>query len=162
MSDRRRVVFVALEGAGIRPDARAWLETADVVEKVIEPRDLDAAALAPGDVVWIDAEHPVFTATQPLHALLADATGPGVLLTGGAAALPHAVGLEPVAPNGVIARDWHYDEDELFFGSLTTPRLRGHASFRGHPLFDGLGAATFTWCPADGERYRATTYLAPD
>jgi hypothetical protein len=100
----------------------------------------------------------------PGLAELADAAGPGWLLTNGAVTLPHRLGIEPHAPDVHIDRTWHDAEDELFlFDTFSeAPRLRGHAAFRRHCLFRGLGSGAYTWWPEEGEPYRSVMYERPD
>jgi glycogen debranching enzyme len=58
---------------------------------------------------------------------------------------------------------WRAAEDELFlFDDFSeTPRVRGHASFREHPVFEGLYGGVYTWWPAEGERFCTISYEAP-
>ncbi len=129
----------------IHPDAvstamRAWLE-----------REQPAH-----DVVWIDAGAPLDRVPDDLPRDVP------LLLTRGATTLPTLLGIEPIGPL-VEDRPWRDDEDELHFHDFTeTPRLRGHAAYRGHPLLDGLHGGAFTWWPTEGERRFSLTWRAPD
>lgn len=135
----------------------AWLDATPGLEP--EPVRLEAVADAvearAAAVVWIHGVR-----SLPLEAL-GDAAPDlllrgRLLLTGAAAILPSAAGVDPAAPNDVGRSAWpdHPDDDGL-------PPLRGHATFHGHPLFDGLGATALTWAPAPGERYTALAYVRP-
>lgn len=131
----------------------AWLRGAPGF--AARPVELRTATITAADVLWIHGVRPV-----PLEALGPDAPQAllrgGVLLTGGAATLPSAGGVDPSAPNDVGRDPWPAlpDDDGL-------PPLRGHASFRAHPLFDGLGATALTCAPAAGQEHVRVGYVLP-
>jgi hypothetical protein len=160
-----RVLYVPLDDAPAQHAVWQWLAAARDVDAV----QLDADRLEHGvsslrpDVIWIDS----LTPSSTLEAIASRGfTTPGqhgFLLTGGAVVLPARLGLEPSAPNDIIDREWRDVEDDLFFFAdfAEPPRLRGHAAFRRHRLFDGLGSGAVTWRPRDGEPFRATMYRLP-
>lgn len=140
------------------PEPWHRLRPANGIElRVVEPTGLAAAlATLQPDVLWVHATSPAEAAAWP-------APSSPVLLTGAAVLLPARAGFESVAPNDHVDRPWRDAEDELFLHRdfAETPRIRGHAAFRRHRLFDGLGSAVYTWWPDDGEPYRAWTYRRP-
>ncbi|HEX7120650.1 MAG TPA: GH116 family glycosyl hydrolase [Longimicrobiales bacterium] len=158
-----RVLYVADDGGAEERAAWAWLAGAAGIDAVRAAPDAVPSAVADArpDVVWLHAAAPLDTPPAGFDALLA--AGIGMVLSGGAAALPAIVGLETTPPNDVVRRRWRDEDDELYlFKSFSTfPHIRGHAAFRGHPLFAGLGGATYTWWPARDEPYTAVTYRAP-
>ncbi|HUG39804.1 MAG TPA: hypothetical protein VMM12_04930 [Longimicrobiales bacterium] len=149
-----RVAFATdVPGHAEAEGIRRWLAEAPRIEAIGLPlRDAPGAV---ADVVWVHGVGlvPAETLGRGGPDLLLRG---GVLLTGGAAGLPAAVGLEPSPPNeaGRVAWPSTPDDDAL-------PPLRGHASFRGHPLFAGLGAAATTWAPAAGEEHTRVAYVRP-
>lgn len=156
-----RVAFIPLGGSAV-PEALRELAADDA----FDTRRLDA----PGqdddewrpDVVWVHADAPVPVDSAEVAPF--DIGGPAVLLTGGAVVLPSLRGLETGTPAGGEERTWSDAGDELFLhvGFAEAPRFRGHAAFRRHRLFDGLGAGVYTWWPREGEAFRAWTWLRPD
>ncbi|MBW3551921.1 MAG: hypothetical protein KY466_00350 [Gemmatimonadetes bacterium] len=131
----------------------AWLGAAPGVKA--RAVALDEALAAEADVVWIHGVRPV--RLEALGKAAPDALlGGGVLLTGGAATLPAAAGVDSAAPNEVGRSPWPEgpDDDGL-------PPLRGHAAFRSHPLFDRLGPTAITSEPAAGEEHTRVAYVLP-
>ncbi len=130
-----------------------WLGRAPGIEP--EQVSLFEAAARGADVVWIHGVQPI-----PLEAL--GRRGPAllqrgrVLLTGGAAGLPAAAGVDEVAPNDIGRAPWPGTADDEGL-----PPIRGHASLRGHPLFDGLGHAPLTCAPRPGEEHTLVTHVFP-
>jgi hypothetical protein len=115
--------------------------------------DLADALLGYGSTVWFH-----WTETPQLNAdarLAIDAhvrAGGGLLATLAAAGLAAQLGWEAAAPDEMVAGPWAEDEgDELARSFSQIHRIRGLQSFRGHPLFEGLGSGTYTWAPVDGE-----------
>jgi glycogen debranching enzyme len=160
-----RVLYIPLDMSAAERAAWAWL-TAQADIASVRANAGDAARMARltrADVVWIDATFPVSIAPPGIGELAAS-DGAGWLLTNGAVTLPHRLGIERHAPDVYIDRAWRDEEDELFFFDTfaETPRLRGHAAFRHHSLFTGLGSGAYTWWPAAGESYRAVMYDRPD
>jgi glycogen debranching enzyme len=109
------------------------------------------------DVVWLHSSAPPDPSSALLAALRSHRPAGGWLFTGGAAALAAPLGLGP--PADTHQDVWHDQQDELFFhGTFTeSPRLRGHAGFRDHPLFHGLHNGAYTWNPRAGEHYVTVT-----
>lgn len=115
------------------------------------------------DVVWVHAAAPIIEPDPAFEALTEPLECGSAVLTGGAAALPFTLGIEPEPPNDAGRFIWRDEEDDLYlFDSFAEfPRIRGHAAFRAHPLFDGLGSGVYTWAPRGGEAHTAVTYRAP-
>ena len=111
-------------------------------------------------VLWLDATSS--PDAPPWIRSFIERSGPGLLLTGGAAVIPASFGLEPYPPTATDL-PWLDRDDELFLHTdfADAPRLRGHAAFRRHQLFDGLGSGVFTWRPHDGEPCHTWTYRRP-
>jgi len=151
-----RVAFVPLDGTAV-PDAVRDLASDDAFD--VRHGGFPADDGVP-DIVWLHADGPVDSVPGPGPFA---ARGPAVLLTGGAVLLPSRLGLEEGEPAGGEVRTWRDAEDELFLhaGFSEAPRFRGHAAFRRHRLFDGLGSGAYTWWPREGEPYRAWTWLRP-
>ncbi len=141
----------------------SWLAGVSGTDAAVARLDAVVSKAAPGAVVWIHGVEPM--AAEALGGGAVELLRRGrALLTGGAAALPAAVGLEPVTPGDSARLEWHDADDDLYlFPSFSSfPRIRGHGSFRGHPLFEGLGAGAFTWSAAEGEAFTRVAYLRPD
>ena len=113
------------------------------------------------DVVWVDAPSLDLPAGIP-HALTAHARA-GLLLTRGACRLVAPLGLGP-EPAEQTDTAWHDADDDLhLFRSFTEfPHIRGHCAMRRHPLFDGLGNASYTWWPAEDEPFVRLTWRWPE
>jgi glycogen debranching enzyme len=154
-----RVAFIPLGGTRI-PTAVPDLMAAGFRVRPVSAADLDEAREVP-DVVWLHADDTADA--EPAVRRLLRSGSPPVLLTGGAVTIPSLLGLEPGSPAGGGERVWRDADDELFLHTdfADAPRFRGHAAFRRHRLFDGLGVGAFTWWPREGERYRAWTWVRP-
>ncbi len=163
-----RVLFVPLDDGVLTRAAWDWLERQADMAVVRAPADEvpRLLRLVRPDVLWIDAATP----PDASPGAWAESSGngsataaPGLLLTRGAAALPAQLGLEPELQTDFVDRPWRDTEDELFFFDdfSESPRLRGHAAFRRHRLFSGLGSGAYTWRPTDGERDCRTTPVQP-
>ncbi|MGD8278672.1 MAG: hypothetical protein PVH00_11625, partial [Gemmatimonadota bacterium] len=149
-----RAAFWSLDGGAAPLGAGAW--------EAVQVRALGTdVGIADADVVWIDASGP---AGADVDARAAFGSGKPVLLTRGAVVLPTRVGYETATPVDSGERVWRDADDALFLhtGFADAPRFRGHAAFRRHRLFDGLGSGVYTWWPSEGEAYRAWTWLRPD
>jgi glycogen debranching enzyme len=171
-----RVLLAPSDPADSEAEAAwAWLASLpDVESKQARPTMLaDALGGFSPHVVWLHGPAPVLDsgAFAPLFPGGPDARerddgapGPGLLLTGGAATLPHRMGMEPVAPAEEHRLTWRHRDDELYlFTSFSSfHHIRGHCSFRGHPLFAGLGHGAFTWRPCEGEDFVRVSYVHPD
>ncbi|MCI0436258.1 MAG: hypothetical protein L0271_21835 [Gemmatimonadetes bacterium] len=165
-----RVLFVPLDDSGLTRAAWSWLIAQPDIASVSTPPDGIARnrALVRPDVIWIDGAAPGASIPSSLESLAAarptaTARDPGLLLTRGATTLPTMLGIESVMPSAQVDRRWRNADDELFFFDdfAETPRLRGHAAFRRHRLFRGLGGGAYTWRPVEGERDCRTTWLQP-
>lgn len=146
-----RVHFIDL-AAGAGEGAAAWKWLAAQPAFAAARVAVEAVGAAECDVLWLHADTPVAPGEPALAVLRGLRPAGGMLLTGTAAALAPALGRGP-APD-LRTRTWHDAEDDLFFHDTftETPRLRGHAGFRAHPLFDGLHNGVYTWRPVEGER----------
>ncbi len=156
-----RVLLLADRPGAETAGIRRWLEACPVA---LDARSLSDAGPTGGcDVLWVHAEEPVIEPDTAFQEIIEPLECGAVLLTGGAAALPFTLGIEPEPPNDAFRSTWHDAEDELFlFDSFAEfPRIRGHAAFRSHPLFQDLGSGTFTWAPREGETHGGVTYRAP-
>lgn len=145
-----RVLLVALDPDSAEENAAwAWLAAQSGMDaERVAAAVTDAAG---ADVVWVHAA--AVPAEERARHLLSLRPRGGFLLTGGAAALA-----SPRAE--VSAGEWRDATDDLFFHDTFTesPRLRGHAGFRAHPLFDGLHDGAFTWWPHESEPYTRVTH----
>ncbi len=148
-----RVFFVGGVEAQEEAAAFEWLAQAHEVVLVSSVRD--------ADVVWFHSSVPIDTLPREVTTAF-DTSQCGLVLSHGAAAAPVLLGLEPVAP-AITCDQWRDGTDDLFlFDDFTeSPRVRGHAGFRDHPIFDGLHSGAYTWHPQDGEAWVAARYFAP-
>jgi hypothetical protein len=138
--------------------ARDWLAHRQDLDLVHLDGSAEGAAVEV-DVVWLHCSAEPDARQPALRRVVERLDAGGVLLSLAAAMLPARIGAETVAPrlrHGI----WHDVEDELFpcDGASAFPRMRGHAAFRRHPVFQGLGSATFTWRPRDSEAFTTVTY----
>jgi hypothetical protein len=155
-----RIIFVPLDTASRDSAAWQWLETTGLDKRQLHTGSLANEHVSSDTVLWLDAQvqpEPDPTLARALHA------ASGALLTGQAVALPALLGLEDAPPNESVNRIWQDDQDELFLFKdfAETPRIRGHAAFRRHSLFEGLGSGVYTWWPHNGDSYRRLTYRLP-
>lgn len=79
--------------------------------------------------------------------------GGGLLLSLLAAQFVTELGFEATPPNVIVKGSW---EERCW--APGTQDIRGIASVRGHPLFDGLGNGVYTWSPAPGDPFAAAWY----
>lgn len=164
MSERLRVLLLADEPDGEEASAiQGWLEEVGLLAAARPLADPGRPGSDLCDVVWVHATTPFIEPDPAFDALQEPLECGGAVLTGGAAALPFTLGIEPEPPNDVGRTVWRDEEDELFlFDSFAAfPRLRGHAAFRSHPLLQGLGSGVYTWSPRDGEAHTSVAYRAP-
>ena len=155
-----RVAFAGPPGA--EADAAwAWLS----VHQEFQARRVETAGLGAAtdcDVLWLHADR----APEPVEpAVLAAAVTGGrrLVLTLRATALVLPMGVERTRPNDVVdAAEWRHTEDpfwtEGFRAMSAYPHVRGLATYGPHPLADGLPGGTYTWAPADGERFSRCCY----
>lgn len=161
MSEPLQVTLVCPPGSDDASAIARWLETLPGIRSRMVAID-DLEGTPDCDVVWVHAAS-VIEPQPELAALTEPFERGGVLLTGAAAALPFTLGIESEPPNDAQHGTWNDEADELFlFRSFAEyPHIRGHAAFRSHPLFEGLGGAAYTWWPRDRELFTTVTYRAP-
>ncbi len=152
------VLFVQADAAADEEAAAAlaWLATASGINsQVIECSQLEEAlALHPATIWFHWSNPPDLDAAQRLALDSHIKAGGGLLLTLAAVTLPAQLDWEDVAPNETTQASWSDEPEDLAFGSFSVlTRVRGLQSFRGHPLFEGLGSGAYTWDPELGERY---------
>ncbi len=164
MTDLARVYFVQPDDAVTEENAAAWEWLR--AEPGFDARTTTLADLAGAlperpATVWLHWELAPQLPAPARHALDAHVRGGGGLLaTLAAAALPAGLGWEEVPPNEASIGAWSDEPDDLAFAQsfAVLPRVRGLQSFRGHPLFDGLGSGGYTWDPEEGERFVRCAY----
>lgn len=83
-------------------------------------------------------------------------SGKGLILSLLAAQYVVDIGVESVRPDVVRLGGW--EEDSWI---KDYPDIRGFGSNQGHPVFDGLQGAVFTWNPARGSDFAGSFYSAP-
>jgi hypothetical protein len=135
--------------------ARAWLESLSGADaRAIPLTELSEEVLGRGTAVWFHWTEPPVLPDRARHALDAHVrAGGGLLATLAAAVLPVQLGWEKVAPDEATDAPWSEEpDDELARSFSDASRIRGLQSFRGHPLFAGLGSGCYTWAPQSGER----------
>ncbi len=162
MSEAPLRVTLVCQDAEETPIIARWLQSAPGIDPCIVSLDDLASTPTDCDVVWVHAAS-VIEPQPELASLMEPLERGGMLLTGGAATLPFTLGIESEPPNDAQRGTWTDEADELFlFRSFSQyPHIRGHAAFRSHPLFEGLGGAAYTWWPRDGEPFTTVTYRAP-
>jgi glycogen debranching enzyme len=162
--DRVSLLFVQSASVASQEEAAAsaWLgELPDIdVQRVAIDALADALVGAGKTTVWFhNTRAPVVQGA--LRSVL-DAHvrgGGGLLATLAAATLPVQLGWEAVEPDEATVATWSEEPEDEPARSFTAPSfVRGLQSFRGHPLFDGLGTGTYTWAPHSGEPYWRYAY----
>lgn len=83
-------------------------------------------------------------------------SGGSLLLTLLAAQYVVDLGIEIVRPNVITKGAW---KEQCW--AKDYPDIRGLASFQGHPVFDGLHGAAYTWSAAAGADYSCAIYENP-
>ncbi|NIN71030.1 MAG: hypothetical protein GTO46_03650 [Gemmatimonadetes bacterium] len=159
----RTILFVLPNGEPAEEiaAARAWLESLPEAEvQVIPLAELSEAFLGHGTTVWCHWTETPALPEAARHTLDAHVrAGGGLVATLAAAALPVQLGWEKVTPDVATDALWTEEpEDELADDFSAAPRIRGLQSFRGHPLFEGLGSGCYTWAPQEGERLVRCAY----
>ncbi len=159
MTDRARVYFVQPDDGVTEENAAAWEWLGAVTEfqaYKITHNDLAVAPPRRPSIVWLHWDRSPDLPEAARRVLDTHVrAGGGLLATLAATALPARLGWEDVPPNETSDGVWSDEPDDLAFaGSFAVlPRVRGLQSFRGHPLFDGLGGGVYTWDPEEGERF---------
>jgi len=157
-SELREVFFVQPEGpVSLETGAAAsWLRSCpDVRVAAVPVGDLpDALAGVPVATVWFHWSEPPALSEAVRHALEVHVrAGGGLLATLAAAMLPVQLGWEDVAPDEAADAAWTDEPEDELAREFSQPQIkRGLQSFRGHPLFEGLGSGCYSWAPIDGER----------
>lgn len=164
-TDGARAPLLFAQRAGLASEeeaaAFAWLSSLPEIEARRVPFEgLGAALEDKGATVWFHTtEEPVLS--DPLRSAL-DAHvrgGGGLLATLAAATLPVQLGWEEIGPDEESAAIWSEEPDDEATRGFSSPSIvRGLQSFRGHPLFDGLGSGTYTWAPSRGESFWRYAY----
>jgi glycogen debranching enzyme len=158
-----RILFVQPDDAAPEENAAAlaWLRGLHGIE--VHPLSIASLAetsLRPGTTVWFHwTEPPVLSAVARATLDAHVKAGGGLLATLAATVLPVQLGWEEVPPAAATHASWSQEPgDELALAFSVPPIIRGLHSFRGHPLFDGLGTGAFTWAPREGERFVRYAY----
>jgi hypothetical protein len=159
MPQTRDVIFVEPEGFASAEAERAlaWLRAQPGWEvRAVAPGALaETLAVAGRCSVWFHWSEPPQLDGAARRALDEHVRrGGGLLATLAAATLPAELGWEDEPPDEATRGAWSSEaEDALGDDFAERPRMRGLQSFRGHPLFDGLGGGAYTWSPEDGEPF---------
>jgi len=161
-----RIGFLITESRPLSSEEQAawkWLASAKSLRaKQVCFSQLSSSALDKFDVLWWHDDASL--------QLPADSTGADVRKTllryvqkGGsllcsllAAQYVHTLGLEATPPNIVRKDAW---DQECWIENY--PDIRGFGSNQGHPIFDGLAGAVFTWNPTKGMPFSGAFYANP-
>ena len=154
----------------VRPDATAsgesdaalaWLhDLPDVETREVGVADLPGSLPGYRSTLWFHWTEPPDIEDAVRLAIDAHVRGGGGLLaTLAAVTLPARLGWETVPPNEITLSSWGEEpENDLSLAFSQRRRMRGLQSFRGHPLFDGLGSGAYTWAPVEGEAFVRYAY----
>ncbi|NIR42750.1 MAG: hypothetical protein GWN99_02645 [Gemmatimonadetes bacterium] len=158
MRESLKILFVLPDAGASRETsaARVWLEEQTSFDvRCVPLSDLPQALEGPEAVVWFHWVEPPRLRDSIRLALDAHVrAGGGALATLAAAGLPVALGWEEIGPNDKHEGPWSPDAaDEAAESFSQVHRIRGLQSFRGHPLFEGLGSGVYLWSPKAGERF---------
>ncbi len=141
--------------------AFAWLsELPDLDAREIALADLPGSLPSHPSTLWLHWADPPDLEDSALLAIDAHVRGGGGLFaTLAAVTLPVLLGWETVSPNETTMSNWSEgSEDTLASDFSQQRRMRGLQSFRGHPLFEGLGGGAYTWAPRQGEPFVRYAY----
>jgi len=153
----------------LRPDTPASAESGAAFAWLcalpdVEARELGVADL-PGSLtdhrftLWLHWTEPPGLGDAELRVIDAHVRrGGGLLATLAAVMLPTQLGWETVQPDEVTVSSWGESEGDSPSGFSQRRPMRGLQSFRGHPLFNGLGSGAYTWAPSLGERFVRYAY----
>lgn len=162
--DRARLLIVQSVPVASQEEAAAfaWISDLPDVDARRVPIDglADELADAGGTTVWFhNTRAPALPADLRSQIDAHVRSGGGLLATLAAAALPVQLGWEEVGPDEETVATWSEEPEDEPARSFSSPSIvRGLQSFRGHPLFDGLGSGTYTWAPAPGESFWRYAY----
>jgi hypothetical protein len=135
-------------------DAQSWSDVRPVALS-----DLAGPLHGKRTTVWLHGTQPELDEETRLALDAHVRAGGGLLATLAASMVPFQLGWEESAPDEVTSGDWSDDAgDELAQGFSEVHRIRGLQSFRGHPLFDGLGSGAYTWTPQPNEPFERYAY----
>lgn len=161
---QRSILFVVPTAPDPENDAALrWLSgVPDVDVRPVQAGEIDTVLPRSQATVWYHwADHPEPTPAERDALDVHVRRGGGALLTLMAAGLPVRLGWEPVAPNEETRGRWTDEAGDLALAESFSvlPRVRGLQSFRGHPLFDGLGGGgAYTWAPRPEEPFTRCCY----
>ncbi len=160
---RTPVLFVQSDlGASAEEAAAfAWLRNLpDIEARPVSLGRLSDALIGYSSAVWFHWTQPPVLSDAARLALDAHVrAGGGLLATLAAVTLPVQLGWEGVGPDDCRDTVWSEEPDDEPARSFSSPPIvRGLQSFRGHPLFDGLGSGTYTWAPCQGEPFVRYAY----
>lgn len=162
--DRAPLLFVQSAPVASQEEAAAftWLRDLPDVEarRVAIDALADALVGAGTTTVWFHSTEPPVLPDPVRSQVDAHVRGGGGLLaTLAAATLPVQLGWEEVGPDEATVATWSEEPEDEPARSFSAPSIvRGLQSFRGHPLFDGLGTGTYTWAPHPGESFWRYAY----
>ena len=153
----------------LRPDAHpsaesdaalAWLRgLPDVEAHEVGVADLLGSLPDHRSTLWFHWTEPPEIGDAERRAIDAHVRGgAGLLATLAAVMLPAQLGWERVPPDEITVSSWEESEDDLSSDFSQQRPMRGLQSFRGHPLFNGLGSGAYTWTPSEGERFVRYAY----
>jgi glycogen debranching enzyme len=139
----RRAVYIQCNQtmSGEDSAATSWLRNEGGWDVHVVPLNQLSRTALHADLVWVHApDSASWTGIRAPSTQFAGLksyyqSGGKLLLTGFAALLPPAIGIESVAPEVRpldLVQDWLWDQ-------------KGIQGFRGHPVFDGLFGGVFTW-----------------
>lgn len=158
MPERLNVLFVVPDAGASRETsaARVWLEEQTSFDaRHVALSQLPEALEGPDSVVWFHWVEQPRLGGSVRRALDAHVrAGGGLLGTLCGVGLPVALGWEEIGPNEKYEGPWSPDAGDEAAASFSQVHwIRGLQSFRGHPLFEGLGSGAYLWSPREGERF---------
>ena len=161
-----RVGFLITESRQLSSEEQAawkWLASMKSLRaKQVRFDRLSSSTLEQFDVLWW---HDDLSLRLPDECLAAEVQKAllGYIRKGGsllcsllAAQYVHALGLESTPPNVLRKDAW---DQECWIENY--PDIRGFGSNQGHPIFDGLAGAVFTWNPTKGVPFSGAFYADP-
>lgn len=157
------MLFVRANGAASQENeaALAWLRSVPGLKvQAVSLSELPERLLGYGSTLWFHwSEPPKLSDAQELALDAHVRAGGGLLATLAAVRLPAHLGWEDVPPDESTDASWSDEPEDQLARDFSEPRrMRGLQSFRGHPLFEGLGSGTYTWAPQEGEPFIRYAY----